>query len=182
MTDLYAYDRLVRFLERCNATYRVIDHEPEGRTEIISRIRGHDTADAVKCMVVMVKLNKKHKIHVLAVVPGDCRIDLNAIKTLKGGVYAGIASPSIAEELTGCPVGAILPFSFDERLELIVDPAVFDRSAIYFNPGRLDQSIELQYSDYRRIVAGEPSTRFTASLASICQSRSSRAGSEQKSG
>jgi Ala-tRNA(Pro) deacylase len=54
-----AYDRLIEMLERGNAEYRLIDHQPDGRTEVVSVIRGHDLSQAAKCIVVMVKLGKK---------------------------------------------------------------------------------------------------------------------------
>ena len=53
------YDRLIALLDDNGATYRLIDHPEEGRTEIVSGYRGHDPAAAAKCMIGMVKLGKK---------------------------------------------------------------------------------------------------------------------------
>ena len=47
----------------------------------------------------------------------------------------------------------MLPFSYDERLELIADPALLDHDELYFNAGRLDRSIALDSGDYRRLAA-----------------------------
>ena len=49
--------------------------------------RGNPVASAAKCIVVMVKLGKKTSRYHLAVVPGDTRVDLNAVKALAGGTY-----------------------------------------------------------------------------------------------
>ena len=57
MTD--AYTRLIDLLEHHHAPYRLIDHAPEGRTDLVSAMRGHNPQAAAKCMVVMVKLGKK---------------------------------------------------------------------------------------------------------------------------
>jgi Ala-tRNA(Pro) deacylase len=46
----------------------------------------------------------------------------------------------------------VLPFSYDERLELIADPALLDASVLYFNAGRLDRSIALASQDYLRMA------------------------------
>ncbi|WP_420823490.1 YbaK/EbsC family protein [Streptomyces natalensis] len=54
----------------------------------------------------MVKLGKKTKRHVLAVVPGDRRVDLGAVKALLGGSYAGFATPEVAERLARSDGGA----------------------------------------------------------------------------
>ncbi|MFP8963968.1 YbaK/EbsC family protein [Streptomyces nanhaiensis] len=146
------YEKLLALLDEHGAAYRVIEHAPEGGTEAVSRLRGHDLAQAAKCIIAMVKIGKKEKRFALVVVPGDKRIDLSAVKALYGGTYASFASPDIAEELAGSPSGTILPFSFDERLELLVDPGLLAHPEFFFNAARLDRSIALSTRDYRTIA------------------------------
>jgi Ala-tRNA(Pro) deacylase len=87
------------------------------------------------------------------VIPGDRKVDLNAIKRLLGGSYISFASPDIAERLAGCVVGTVLPISFDPDLELIVDGELLSRnSEIYFNAARLDRSMALDAQDYAAIA------------------------------
>ncbi|GLY89452.1 YbaK/EbsC family protein [Actinoallomurus iriomotensis] len=147
------YDQLVADLDAAGARYRLIDHAPEGRTDLVSALRGHDVAHAAKCMVVMVKIGKKRTRYVLAVVPGDARLDLQAVKALVDGTYATFASRDRAEELAGSVSGTVLPFSYDPRLELIADPALLDAPELFFNAGRLDRSIALVTDDYVRVAA-----------------------------
>ena len=142
------YTRLIRFLDEHGVQYRLIGHAPEGRTEIVSPMRGNALRQAAKCIVMMVKLGKKVTKYVLGVVPGDARVDLNAVKALLGGTYISFASGEIAERLAGSVAGTILPFSFHAELELIVDPALLDNDEIYFNAARLDRSMTLKASDY----------------------------------
>lgn len=146
-------ERLLDLLDRNRATYRLVDHAPEGRTEVVSSLRGHPPAAAAKCMIAMVKLDKKRRRHVLAVVPGDRRVDLDAVKRLYDGRYAGLADAETAERLSGCPTGTILPFTWNDELDLVVDPALYDHDTIYFNAGRLDRSVALASADHRRIAA-----------------------------
>lgn len=147
-----AYARLIALLDEHGAAYRLIDHAPEGRTEIVSPMRGNPLAAAAKCIVLMVKLGKKTTRHVLAVVPGDARLDLGAVKALLGATYAAFASPEVAEELAGSVVGTVLPFAFGPRLELIADPALLQHDELFFNAGRLDRSLALRTRDYVRIA------------------------------
>ncbi|HJW31366.1 MAG TPA: YbaK/EbsC family protein, partial [Saprospiraceae bacterium] len=121
---------------------------PEGRTEIVSPLRGNALAQAAKCIILMVKIGKKVTRYILSVIPGDARLDLNVVKALKQGTYIAFASPNIAEELAGSVAGTILPFSFNPELELIVDPALLENDEIYFNAARLDRSMALKTSDY----------------------------------
>ena len=119
-----AYQQLITYLNDNHAHYRLIDHAPEGRTDLVSQMRGNLLAHAAKCIVVMVKIGKKETKYVLAVVPGDRKVDLNAIKALYEGTYVSFASQEIAEGLTGCAAGTILPFSFNPDLPVIVDPSM----------------------------------------------------------
>src|SRR5579863_721713 len=59
VTQMDTYERLVALLDARDARYRLIDHPAEGRTELVSAMRGHSVAQAAKCIVVMVKLGKK---------------------------------------------------------------------------------------------------------------------------
>jgi Ala-tRNA(Pro) deacylase len=146
------YERLIDLLDANGARYRLIDHPPEGRTEVVSPMRGHQVAQAAKCIIVMIKVGKKVTKFVLAVVPGHARVNLEAIKSLKGGTYAGFAPPDRAEELAASVVGTILPFAMDSRLELIADPALKQHEEIFFNAARLDRSIGLKTEDYVRLA------------------------------
>lgn len=146
------YDRLIQLLERHRASYRLIDHAPEGRTEIVSALRGHDPSLAAKCMVLMVKLGRKEKKYVLAVVPGDRLVSLAAVKTLFGATYVSFASPDVAERLAGCVAGTVLPFAMNDELELIADPSLADAGEIFFNAARLDRSLALCTRDYLAIA------------------------------
>jgi Ala-tRNA(Pro) deacylase len=143
-----SHARLMSLLDASNAHYTIMSHAPEGRTEIISPIRGNPLKEAAKCIVMMVKIGKKVTKYALAVVPGDRRVDLNAVKALMSGTYIAFASEEIAERLAGSVAGTILPFSFNPELELIADPALLENETLYFNAARLDLSIALKTSDY----------------------------------
>lgn len=146
------YDRLIDLLDRHGARYRLIDHPAEGRTEIVSGYRGNDLSAAAKCMIVMVKVGKKVTRYVLAVVPGDARVDLQAVKSLYDGTYVSFASPEIAERLSGCVAGTILPFSFHPDLQLIADPRIRESAELFFNAARLDRSMALRTEDFLAIA------------------------------
>jgi len=142
------YTRLLALLDQRRILYRLIDHMPEGRTELVSAMRGNRLSQAAKCIILMVKLGKKVTRYVLAVVPGDARVDLPAVKALMRGTYVAFASSDIAEQLAGSVTGTILPFSFSPELEVVVDPSLLENNEVYFNAARLDRSMVLRTSDY----------------------------------
>jgi Ala-tRNA(Pro) deacylase len=146
------YGKLLELLDGQGAHYRLIDHPPEGRTEIVSGFRGNAPSQAAKCILLMLKIGKKVTRHVLCVVPGDSKLDFAAIKELFGATYVSFASPATAEELAGSVSGTILPFSFRPELELLADPALLSNEELFFNAARLDRSMALKTADWTAIA------------------------------
>jgi Ala-tRNA(Pro) deacylase len=146
------HERLRALLDAEGAVYRVLEHEPEGHTEIISRVRGNRLQQAIKSIVVQVRLNKKENMYCLANVPGDCRVDLEAIKVHFNASGIAIAGRERAEQLTGCTIGSIPPFSFNDQLIVLADPLIRENEEVVFNAGRLDRSIFMKMVDYFRIA------------------------------
>ena len=52
------YDWLMGQLERSGARFRVIDHAPEGRTDLVSALRGHDVARAAELYFNAARLDR----------------------------------------------------------------------------------------------------------------------------
>jgi Ala-tRNA(Pro) deacylase len=152
MSEQDTYSKLIAYLDENKIPYRLIDHQPEGRTEIVSAMRGNAVKQAAKCIILMVKIGKKVTRYVLAVVPGNARVDMNAVKALLGGTYASFASKDIAERLAGSVAGTVLPFSFSPELELMVDPSLLENDELYFNAARLDRSMVIKATDYVNLV------------------------------
>lgn len=149
--DVHA--RLRAFLDAGGARYRVIEHEPEGRSEVISRIRGNDPEQAMKALVCEVRGGGRGRRHVLAVLPGAARLDMKALCRELGAQKGRFAAPETATALTGCVMGAVPPFSFDRTaLALVVDNSFRAWDEVCFNAGRLDRSMFIAFEDYRRLV------------------------------
>ncbi len=139
-------------LDRDGAHYRVIEHEPQGKTEIIARIRGNRIEQSIKSIVIQVRQKKKETIYCLANVPGDCRIDFEGIKRHFNADSVAFDAREKAQELTDCVIGSIPPFSFNEQLLVLADPLIQENEEVVFNAGRLDRSIFMRLEDYLRIA------------------------------
>lgn len=158
MTNIH--ERLCALLDKEGAVYRVIEHEPEGRTELIAKIRGNRIEQSIKSMVLQVRLNRKDNVCCLANVPGDCRIDFDGVKNYFNADSVAFAAREKAQALTGCVIGAIPPFSFpgqttgagNNQLQVLADPLIQQNEEIVFNAGRLDRSIFMKLADYIRIA------------------------------
>ena len=150
MSDIH--QQLCDLLDREGAVYRVVEHEHEGRTEMIAKIRGNRIEQSIKSIVVQVRLNRTENIYCLANVPGDCRIDFDGIKRHFNADSVAFAARDKAQELTGCVIGAIPPFSFNDQLQVLADPLIRQNEEVVFNAGRLDRSIFMKLEDYIRIA------------------------------
>ena len=150
MTDIR--EQLCALLDKEGAVYRVLEHEAEGRTELITAIRGNKIEQAIKSMVVQVRMSKKENLYCLVNVPGDCRVDFDAIKAHFNAASIGMAPREKAEALTGCVIGSIPPFSFNEKLGVLADPMIRENEEVVFNAGSLERSIFMKMDDYFRIA------------------------------
>jgi Ala-tRNA(Pro) deacylase len=148
------FDRLVALLSDAKAKFRVIEHEAEGKSEAISVIRGNRPDQAAKAMVLDVRGGGGGRRHVLAILPGNRKLDFNAVATLFEARKCGFASPDTAQELTGCVMGAVPPFALNPDLAVVVEEDLLANDTLFFNAGRLDRSMELDTKDW--IAAAQP--------------------------
>ncbi|ADB31106.1 YbaK/prolyl-tRNA synthetase associated region [Kribbella flavida DSM 17836] len=146
------YQRLIALFDTTQTPYRLIDHAPDGTTESVSALRGHPASHAAKCIILRIKTDRRTTRHVLAVIPGDRRVDLDAVRTLFKARYVGFSDAATAERLARSVPGTVLPFTFDSDLELVADPEVVERPQLYFNAARLNRSVAISGADYARLA------------------------------
>ena len=146
------FDQLVALLNESKAKFRVIEHEAEGRSEAISVIRGNRPDQAAKAMVLDVRGGGGGRRHVLAILPGNRKLDFAAVATLFEARKCGFASPDTAQQLTGCVMGAVPPFAFDPALTIVVEQDLLSNDTLFFNAGRLDRSMELDTKDWLAVA------------------------------
>lgn len=142
------FERLVALLTEAKARFRVIEHEAEGRSEKISVIRGNRPEQAAKAMVLDVRGGGGGRRSVLAILPGNARLDFSAVAQVFDARKAGFASPDSAQQVTGCVMGSVPPFSLNPDVGIVVDEDLLKNETLFFNAGRLDRSMELDTRDW----------------------------------
>jgi Ala-tRNA(Pro) deacylase len=146
------FDQLVALLSEAKAKFRVIEHEAEGRSEAISVIRGNRPDQAAKAMVLDVRGGGGGRRHVLAILPGNRKLDFGAVAALFEARKCGFASPETAQQLTGCAMGSVPPFALNPNLAIVVDEDLLANDTLFFNAGRLDRSMELDAKDWLAVA------------------------------
>lgn len=142
------FDRIVAMLHDAKARFRIIEHEAEGRSDRISVIRGNRPDQAAKAMVLDLRGGGGGKRHVLAILPGNRKLDFNAVAGLFDARKCGFTSPDTAQVLTGCVMGSVPPFALNPALSIVVEEDLLANDTLYFNAGRLDRSMELDTKDW----------------------------------
>lgn len=151
--ELPMFDRIVSFLHRHEASFRVLEHEAEGQSDKIASIRGNDPKQSAKAILTMSTPPKGECSYQLVVLPGDQALDFGKLKKLVGIKNTSMAPLDHVESLTRCVRGSVPPFSFNPQISLIVDQSLINNNQeIVFNAGRLDRSIFLNVKDYIKIV------------------------------
>ena len=146
------HERLCALLDRKARSIALSSMNRRDARNSSRRFRGNKPEQAIKSIVVQVRFGKKESRYYLANVPGHCRVDLSAIQSIFNGTDASVAPREKAEALTGCVIGAIPPFSFNDQLILLADPLIQENEEVVFNAGRLDRSIFMKSIDYFRIA------------------------------
>lgn len=146
-------EKLTELFTEGGAKFRVLEHEANTRSsQSVSEIRHTELGQGAKALVTHIKGNGVN-CYCLAVLPADKQADLSKVAAAFGGRRASLASPAEVMDLTGCVPGSVPPVSFHEKLNLVIDPSLFNRyEEIAFNAGRLDHSIIINAKDFERIV------------------------------
>lgn len=156
------FKTLVQLMEEKQARYRVVVHESAGKSEEVAKVRGTEVGQGAKALVCQLEGADAASRWALAVLPADRKLDRKKLARSLGASKARLAEPDAAQMLTGCVIGAIPPFSFNNELTLVVDPELTRRfDTIAFNAGRLDTSMLLNSEDFLAIAQPQ--------LLSICQ-------------
>ena len=149
------HDQLVAYLTDGGVPFRMTEHGAEGRSEEIAKIRGALASQGMKAIIVGLRGGGqgKEKRYVMAVLPGDRKLDMKALRKVFGAQKSSFADPDTATTLTGCVMGAIPPFPLLTEMPLVVDPSVRQNVEVCFNAGCLERSIFMSIDDYFRIAS-----------------------------
>jgi len=152
MAETNTFKTLLQLLEQSQARFRVVHHAEAGKSEEVARVRGTEVGQGAKALVCEVRGGSALQ-WALAVLPADRKLDRQRLAQALGGSKAKLVDAAVATQLTGCEIGAIPPFSFNQALKLVVDPELIERyDTIAFNAGRLDVSILLNAEDFLAVA------------------------------
>lgn len=134
-------------LDAAGVPYEVTEYELAGTEEgygaALVAALGLDPGTVGKTLVAELDDGR----HVVAVVPVSGSLDLKALARAAGAKRAAMASPAVAERLTGYVVGGISPLGHRRPLPVFVDEALCAGDTVHVSAGRRGTELSLAPED-----------------------------------
>jgi Cys-tRNA(Pro)/Cys-tRNA(Cys) deacylase len=90
----------------------------------------------------------------VAVLPGDKRVDFKAVARVAGCAKVSFASPEVALRETGYPPGGTPPLGYPKPLRVIIDEALLEYAEGYGGGGRPELLLRIQPQELLRVTKG----------------------------
>lgn len=136
--------RMIRkFLQTKGIEYHLMRHAPVYTSEEAARVRGVDAKSGVKALILKVQWDT----FIMALVPGDKRIDLKKLAKILGVKKLSLAEPNEALKATGCEIGFVHPFGNIAGLQTYMDREILKNERVEFSAGLHTVSISISTRD-----------------------------------
>lgn len=155
--------KILAFLDENKIIYQSYEHKPVFTSEEAAAARGdislHQGAKAMVLKIINSQLiinNSKSGLpdpdFVMAVLPGDRKIDFKKLRKYLVVKDLRFASAEEVERIVGVKIGAVSPFGNLSGLKVFLDESIRDNEEIVFNVGEHTQSVKMRLADYQRLV------------------------------
>lgn len=143
------YERIRQLAKRLDIKYTEYHHEPVRTSEEAAKVRGVPLHVGAKALIM---LADKKPIQV--VVPGDKKVNTDAVKNELGVSKLKMAPKELAEQLSGVEIGGIPPFGnlFDNSIDVFVSKSVLENEFMEFNAGSRSISMRMNPNDWFKMT------------------------------
>ena len=150
---------IIAKLKELKIKYTVKPHsQPVYTSEAAARERGVRLSQIVKTMLLMDRNDKM----VVAVLPGDKKLDLKKIKKLMGTRDLHFLERETIEQRLGLVAGAIAPIAeLFGNIPVLVDPAVFQEDVVDISSGDPRAGLELTRENLKILLKDCNVTKIT---------------------
>ena len=139
-------DKIKGILKQNNITFKIFIHKPVFTSQEAAKERGLELKQGVKALVF------KNGKFILALVPGDKKVDTKKISKLINVKDLRLASPDEVLRITNCEIGSVHPFGFLHNLETYMDEKVLENEIVDFNIGLHTESIAMKSEDLVKVI------------------------------
>ncbi len=132
-----------------------VDFEPDVHVFPEGTKTAEDAARAIGCEVAAIVKSLVFDVDgepVVALVPGDLRLDTNALAEAAGGTKAGRASLDQVRDATGFAAGGTPPFGHATSVRVFADPALRRNDPVWAAAGTPTTVFPISISDLDRLA------------------------------
>lgn len=144
------YKAIINLLQENSIKYEELIHEPVITSKQAAKIRGLKLSQGGKSLIL-----KTDGRFVLAVIPGNRKLDTKVFKKLLGAKDLRFATHEEVKKVTGCEVGACYPLGIVAGLKTYADRHFEQEEIISFNAGLHTKSIKIGWEDYKKVAHPE---------------------------
>ena len=141
------YQEIVKLLKTYNIAYEDTEHEAVYTSAQAAQIRGISASQGAKALLL-----KCDSGFILALLPGDRKLNSRKLKNMLNIKNLRFASPEEVKDTMGCEIGACYPFGNLIKLPTYADNCLSTNDTISFNPGIHTHSIEMKWQDFYSLV------------------------------
>ena len=141
------YQEIVKLLKIHNIAYEDTEHEAVYTSAQAAQIRGISASQGAKALLL-----KCDSGFILALLPGDRKLNSRKLKNMLNIKNLRFASPEEVKDTMGCEIGACYPFGNLIKLPTYADNCLSTNDTISFNPGIHTHSIEMKWQDFYLLV------------------------------
>jgi prolyl-tRNA editing enzyme YbaK/EbsC (Cys-tRNA(Pro) deacylase) len=141
-------ERILALLKAEGIEYEVFEHEPVYTCRKMAELLKTDEGCIAKSMIV----KKSDAGLVLAVLPGNMKIDFLRLAAVIKSRLVFLAPREEAEKIAGCSVGCVYPLGNLVGLETVFDDKLLREEYVYFNPGSHTKSVKINTQALVKLV------------------------------
>lgn len=132
--------RSIEYLNQRNAAFRIISLNTEVHSaQDVASVCNCKLSEVLKALVLT-----DGDIKVLALLPGNLRVDKTKLAVLANAKKLKMATPDEVLALTGYEVGSVSPFGLNDSILRIMDSSVFDEEKALIGSGEKTKLLEFE--------------------------------------
>ena len=88
---------------------------------------------------------------ILAVIPGDKKVNYKKLKHVLGTDHVHLAPAQSLRDLTGYLIGATPPLAHQTKMQVLIDEGIMDHEVIYTGGGELNAMLKIRPQDLKKV-------------------------------
>ena len=138
-----------KLLDGKKVNYKIFEHEPVYTSEDAARVRGEELHTGVKALVF-----KTGDEFILALVPGDKKVDFSKLRSATGTKNIRMATPEEVLKVCDCEIGSVHPFGnlMGSGIKTYMDRSILNNDHVNFNVGLHTMTVRMSPQDLKEIT------------------------------